>query len=488
MQFTLTKKFALPFGLLLLLMAMMAFTTFLGQGIDTRSIEKVRNESTKHIGVGKVRLHFASLLMAVNDYIITGNREYNAVYNQQRDSLYRHLNELQSTVLTVVERTQLDTLRINIRFVELYADSIFHSNIVPSEKRTAKLMEEMDYRYGEQVSTQLTNLYESITNTVHSVTDEMQESDKREFWYVLIPFLVAFPIAVTVVVLTIKRISLPLRRLVRMAERITSRDFSSRLKVETKDEIGVLILAFNAMADEINRRYDELESFAYIVAHDLKNPICGIRGFTEITLETAQEKLTTEEKDSLRMVLHASDTMVMLINDLLDFARAGKIEISPIPVSINKILDDVQLDMLLYIRERNATIIVQENLPSVKCDPVRFSQIWKNLISNAIKYNVDPNPRVEITCREVCDDSTQLKFYHLLVTDNGIGLEEKDFERIFQPFKRAATTGEYEGTGIGLAIVKRVVNFHGGKVWVSSKVGEGTTFHFTIPKSSEYSA
>ncbi len=165
-----------------------------------------------------------------------------------------------------------------------------------------------------------------------------------------------------------------------------------------------------------------------------------------------------------------------------------KIEISPVPVSINKILDDVQRDMVLYIRERNATIVVQENLPSVKCDPIRFSQIWKNLISNALKYNVNPHPRVEITCSEVSDDSTQKKFYHLHVTDNGIGLDEKDFEKIFQPFKRATTTGEYEGTGIGLAIVKRVVDFHGGKIWVSSTIGEGTTFHFTIPKSSEYSA
>ncbi len=324
MQFTLTKKFALPFGLLLLLMAIMAFTTFLGQGTDDQSIEKVRNESTKHISAGEVRLHFANLLMAVNDYIITGKQEYSVNYRKQRDSLYRHLNELLSTELTVVERAQLDTLRINIRFVELYADSIFHSNIVPAEKRIAKLMEEMDYRYGEQVSTQLTNLYTSITNNVHSVTDEMQERDKQEFWYVLIPFLIAFPIAAAVVVFTLKRVSLPLRRLVTMAERITSRDFSSRLKIETKDEIGLLTLAFNAMADEINRRYDELESFAYIVAHDLKNPICGIRGFTEITLETAQEKLTNDEKDALQMVLNASDTMVMLINDLLDFARAGK--------------------------------------------------------------------------------------------------------------------------------------------------------------------
>ena len=139
--------------------------------------------------------------------------------------------------------------------------------------------------------------------------------------------------------------------------------------------------------------------------------------------------------------------------------------------------------MLFYIRERNATIIIQENLPSIKCDPIRFSQIWKNLLSNALKYNDSGHPRVEISC-----DSLQPKFYHLSVKDNGIGLEEKNFELIFQPFKRAETAGKYDGTGIGLAIVKRVVDFHGGTVRVSSHVGEGTTFHFTIPKVIEHQA
>ena len=139
--------------------------------------------------------------------------------------------------------------------------------------------------------------------------------------------------------------------------------------------------------------------------------------------------------------------------------------------------------MLFYIKERNATIVVSPNLPEVKCDPIRFSQIWKNLLSNAIKYNDNPQPRVEITC-----DSSQPHIHQFSVRDNGIGLKEKDFELVFQPFKRATTTGKYEGTGIGLAIVKRVVDFHGGRIWISSKVGEGTTFHFTLPKVFEHRA
>jgi signal transduction histidine kinase len=169
--------------------------------------------------------------------------------------------------------------------------------------------------------------------------------------------------------------------------------------------------------------------------------------------------------------------MIALINDLLDFARAGKVEFASEPISINRILDDVQRDMTFYVKERNATVVVSPNLPAVKCDPIRFSQIWKNLLSNAIKYNDNPHPRVEVSC-----ESSQPHVHQFNVKDNGIGLNEKDFEMIFQPFKRAATTGKYEGTGIGLAIVKRVVDFHGGRIWVSSKVGEGTTFHFTLPK------
>jgi signal transduction histidine kinase len=483
MKLSIVKKIAFPFAILLLLMAVMAATSFIGQRLSRESIETFRAETAKQAVAADVRLHFSTLLMAVNDYIITGKREYCDEYQKQRKALHTHLLELRSTSLSEHERRHLDSLQANIELVEVVADSILNKRVVPVEKNAASLMEEMDYRYGDRGSEQLTGFYDAITDKVNAGSDRVLAMARQGFWFTLIPFLFAFTIAVTVIVLTMQRISKPLMQLVLLAERITSRDFSTTLNAESEDEIGSLILAFQAMAGEIKRRYDELESFAYIVAHDLKNPIAGIRGMTEATLADSGDKLDADGKENLALMLNAADTMIALINDLLDFARAGNVEFASEPISVNEILDGVQRDMMFYVKERHATIVVSPNLPAVQCDPIRFSQIWRNLLSNAIKYNDKPQPLVEITC-----DSSQPNVYQFHVRDNGIGLDEKDFERIFQPFKRATTTGKYEGTGIGLAIVKRVVDFHGGRIWVTSKVGEGTTFHFTMPKILEHRA
>ena len=480
MRLTITRKIALPFVLILLLMAVMAIVSFIGQSLNSQNIESMRNHTAKQAVAVDLQIDFAALLMSVNDYIITGKQGYREEYFKQKDTVRKHLRELRAVSLTDHERAHLDTVENNIRGVEAYADSILNIRVVPTEGHLASLMETMDYQYGQRVSSQLTGLYETIGEIVQAQAGEMVILDRRGFLYTLIAFLIAFPIAVIVVWLTMNRISRPLLRLVHMAERITMRDFSARLKAETEDEIGVLVEAFNAMAEEIRRRYDELESFAYIVAHDLKNPITGIRGMTEMTLTDAGNTLDAESKENLSIVIQASNSMMALINDLLDFARAGKIEFAREPVPMNEILDDVQRDMLFFIRERKAEIVVPQDLPAIRCDPIRFSQIWKNLLSNAIKYNENPAPRVEITC-----DSSQPRFHTFDVKDNGIGLDEKDYETIFHPFKRAHTKDRYEGTGIGLAIVKRVVDFHGGRIWVTSRRGEGTTFHFTLPKISD---
>jgi len=483
MKLSLAKKIAVPFVFLLILMATMAVTSYFAQDMDTVGFETFRLESRKQTIAAAIQVHFLKMLLAANNFTVTGKPKYGAEYKMERDSLHSELTMLRSNSLTVAEHSHLDSLEADIRFVEVFADSILTSHPIAAERRIASLSESMDYGYGERASIQLVDFYAATVEKMNAAFDQMLTVDREEFWYTVIPFGIAIPLACAVVFLTIRRISRPLMNLVHMAERITSRDFSAMLKAESEDEIGILVRAFNAMADEIKRRYDELESFAYIVAHDLKNPISGIKGITEMMLTDSGEKLDDERREDLKLVLSATDTMVTLINDLLDFAAAGNVEFASEPISINRILDGVQRDMVFYIKQRNATIVVSPNLPSVKCDPTRFSQIWKNLLSNAIKYNDNPHPCVEITC-----DSSQPHVHQFNVEDNGIGLKEKDFEMIFQPFKRATTTGKYEGTGIGLAIVKRVVDFHGGRIWVSSKLGEGTTFHFTLPKVFEHRA
>jgi signal transduction histidine kinase len=264
-----------------------------------------------------------------------------------------------------------------------------------------------------------------------------------------------------------------------MAQRIAARDFNVELQVEAKDEIGMLIIAFNAMVDEISKRYEELENFSFIAAHDLKSPLTAIVGSAGILLEEYQDKINEEDSQLLQAIINSGEKMTALITDLLEFATAGKVEFSKEIVSMSSMLNEIREELDFTIKKQNVKLIIQENLPSFICDPVRFPQVWKNLISNSIKYNDKPEPIIEIG---EAGNNNYPGLYCFFVKDNGIGIDKKDCDKIFNPFQRATSDKQFEGTGIGLAIVKRIIEFHNGKVWVESQKGKGTTFYFTIPK------
>ena len=275
-----------------------------------------------------------------------------------------------------------------------------------------------------------------------------------------------------------QKISKRILELVKVAEKITIKDFSVHLATKEKDEVGLLIIAFNAMIEEIHRRYEELENFSSIVAHDLKSPLNGIIGYGEILKEDYQNKLDDEAKEKIDVIITSGKRMALLINDLLEFARAGKTIISEDQISIENMISEITTDLDYIIKQKDVIIDVKQMLPSCHCDKTQISQVWKNLITNSIKYNDSALPIIEIGYEEVDDE---LPMYRFHIKDNGIGIDKKFINRIFMPFQRAVSGSKYEGTGIGLAIVKRVIENHGGRIWVDSKIGEGTTFYFTIP-------
>lgn len=475
----LTLKIAIPLFTLLLLMILMAGAVLVTQSVDRDAIQVLKGSIEKQTVLASVERHYTRLLMAENSYALSGKHRYAEDFAVERQELEKLLTALDGLTLTAVEQEKVAAFREGFARLTNEVELFLQEEDTRPVPEVQRATERLDNSVAISLADDLGAFSEAVEMEVRDSAQQIEAADAREFWFALIPVVIAIPIGIVVVFLTLTRISRPLLRLVEMAEKITMRDFSTRMRTASEDEIGKLTRAFNAMAEEIERRYDELESFAYIVAHDLKNPISGIRGLTEIVLEGAKARLNDEEKESLDTVLAASDSMNTLITDLLEFARAGKIEFTEKPVPMNQLLDQITHELTYTTKERGARIVVEENLPALRCDPVRYAQVWKNLLSNALKYNDKPEPVVTISCTE-----TGSGFYHFEVADNGIGLDPADYESIFHPFKRAATEQRYEGTGIGLAIVKRVVDFHGGRVWVTSRKGEGTTFHFTAPKLS----
>lgn len=483
MKFTIVKKIAAPLFLILFLMVLMAIASLIVNQRAVNSIEEMEKEIAMQAVVANAQVSLATLLMDVNDYIITGRKDDRIRYQKSKENLNLYINELAKFPMTSKENNRLANIRILVQNVNEVAREIFEIEHVQGNPHVAALMEKMDYEYGDRVSQLVDQELKKVKGMVRQASISAQEDRRSGTLVVVGSSVIAFTISIAVVILIIKKISRPILSLVQVAQKIAARDFLVKMQAETKDEIGMLIIAFNVMAEEISRRYEELENFAYIVAHDLKTPIVGMRGMSEILIADYKDKLGAEAREYLELILSSSDRMSQLINDLLTFAKAGKVEYAKEPVPAGKIVNEVQTDLAFYLKERNATLTVQQNLPAIMCDPVRFSQIWKNLISNAVKYNESAAPHIEIGFTTIESGQPHYRFF---VKDNGIGIDEKQVEKIFMPFQRATSDPKYEGTGIGLAIVKRVIELHGGKVWVESAKEEGTIFYFTVPKPIVY--
>jgi signal transduction histidine kinase len=231
--------------------------------------------------------------------------------------------------------------------------------------------------------------------------------------------------------------------------------------------------------EELRKTNEELKNFAYIVSHDLKTPITYIQGFSSLLLENYQEELDEKGRRCLERIMASTRRMEVLISDLLALSRLGQVVGTFKVVPSLEIVEDVTSGLQDRLKAKRIELVVEDNLPTIYCDENRLSQVFDNLIVNAIKFMGNTkNPKIEIGYEDSGD------FHQFYVRDNGIGIDPKNHQKIFEKFHRLKEIEDDEGTGLGLAIVDRIVNNHGGKVWVESEPGKGATFYFTLPKSS----
>lgn len=229
--------------------------------------------------------------------------------------------------------------------------------------------------------------------------------------------------------------------------------------------------------EDINK---ELDDFTYMVSHDLKEPLRSIDAFTKFVIEDYQDKIDDTGRMYLERIRANVSRMQELIEDLLELSRIERGQYLLERVNITDIVNDVLLRLEYLIKERNAIIKINGNLPTIFCDKVRIAEVLFNLISNAIKFNDKKTPVVEIGCKK------NSRFYEFYVKDNGPGIDEKYHKKIFEIFQRVSPDKEKEGTGIGLTIVKRIIDMQNGNIRIESRQNKGTIFYFTIPKNVEY--
>lgn len=217
----------------------------------------------------------------------------------------------------------------------------------------------------------------------------------------------------------------------------------------------------------------ELTQFAFSALHDLKEPLHLVKGYLSL-LEQAHPQLDPTQQDFLDQALMGTKRMQALVLALLEYFRADAKGIAPEPVDLGELVDDAVAGLKLQVEESHATI-TRDPLPQIIADRVQLGRVLQNLLSNGMKFRSANPPHVHVSCKH------EGAAWHIVVADDGIGIPAKDLERVLQPFQRTHSTDQYPGTGLGLSISKKIVELHGGRLWLASAPGQGTQVHFTLP-------
>ncbi|MFC8224880.1 ATP-binding protein [Streptomyces sp. NPDC057287] len=315
---------------------------------------------------------------------------------------------------------------------------------------------------------------------------------------VLIALVIGFVLAVVSIGLLLHRVvGRPLAELTAASDRVRSGAFGSRIEVRGPSDVTAVAAAAEDMrrrlvaelADsqeretllaeqtvELRRSNSELEQFAYVASHDLQEPLRKVASFCQLLEKRYSKELDDRGRQYIDFAVDGAKRMQVLINDLLTFSRVGRVQQSWKPVDLESSLDRALSNLTLAVEESGATVVREDALPELLGDSTSLTMVWQNLIGNAIKFR-----RTDVPCRITVGCVQEGEDWHLTVADNGIGIAPEFADKVFVIFQRLHARDEYEGTGIGLSLCRKIVEFHGGRIWLDPEPAEGTLFHFTLP-------
>ncbi|MER8088613.1 ATP-binding protein [Streptomyces sp. NPDC058316] len=316
---------------------------------------------------------------------------------------------------------------------------------------------------------------------------------------VLISLVLGFLLAVLSLSLLLNRmVGRPLSRLTGASETVSSGAFHNRIEVDGPSDVRAVAAAVEDMrrriveelaesreretllADqtrELRRSNGELEQFAYVASHDLQEPLRKVASFCRLLEKRYGPELDDRARQYIDYAIDGAGRMQVLIDDLLTFSRTGRVHDKWKPVGLDRTLDRALTNLALVVEESGATVVREGPLPEVTGDATALAMVWQNLIGNAVKFRRPDVPcRITVGCAREGDD------WHFRVTDNGIGIAPESAQDVFVVFQRLHSRDEYEGTGIGLALCRKIVEFHGGRIRLDPETAaEGTCIHFTLP-------
>jgi len=437
-----------------------------------------------------------SLVVSAEYPVLVGDRKTLSVIAkallEQKDVVFCQIKDKQGQIL-FQEGTQ--------------QDEYVRKHVLPimTEKTTTTPSEELLLGQAEKEFEEIGNV--CLLFSLAGLRNTLNDAKSTIIVFVVIGMSCAMLFIIVLIKLILSR---PIGELIKGIAIISGGDLRYKVSVGTKDEIGQLADSFNSMtehlrdlmhkerelaaeaatadiersrAEELERAYNELEKvnkelndFAYIVSHDLKAPLRGIKTLAGWISSDWQDKVDDNGKEQLNLLLSRVDRMHNLIEGILQYSRVGRIKEESIPIYLSQLVPEI-IDSLAV--PDNISITIENELPVIELGQTQTIQIFQNLLSNAVKYMDKPQGQITVGCFE------ENGFWKFSVADNGPGIEEQHFEKIFKMFQTLSPRDEFESTGVGLTVVKKIIEMYDGRIWVESKLGQGSKFIFTLPKHEE---
>jgi signal transduction histidine kinase len=496
-------------NLVLSVMGVVVFAGAIAGAVLVGRTDKVSDELINQIQPARVAAYRLQAALrdqetAVRGYAIAADPQFLTPYDQGQQAEADAAANIRGFLagrddlladLDVIERT-------SAAWRTTYADPLVAS-ITPGRPRIG---DDMAASRGKAQFDQLRALFDVQNSHLSQArTDAVANLEGIRNWRngVLIAMIVAFfTMAVVLAVLIRNAVNRPLAVLAASCRRITQGNFTERIEPKGPKDIRAIAAdvedmrqrivdeldgsrsaraALDEQAEELRRSNAELEQFAYVASHDLQEPLRKVASFCQLLEKRYGDKLDERGVEYIGFAVDGAKRMQVLINDLLTFSRVGRLNATNTEVDLNAVVDAAVHNISTAIEESGAEIVrPSEPLPHIDGDPTLLIMVWQNLLGNAVKFRRQGvTPRIVVEYRSQTDGDVENWLF--TVSDNGIGISEEFVDKVFVIFQRLHGRDTYSGTGIGLALCKKIIEHHGGNIWIDTSYTDGTRFCFTLP-------
>ena len=514
MQLTVSQKVNLVGLISAMTILLIVAGTLAGRATLVDTLQKAKTRLAMTDALNRLQIITQELINHETDYILTQDAAH---HDRWRESLQRLLGAV-DVADGLLSASQPDTPRMRVILDDLvlaqleYKKSFLqiHESITRAS-REGRALDVALIRSLHGSSLRRTRVAAGImieaAAEMVTLNDQMAAQNTREAIEavgkidVIVILLAAFGILTTVAlrVFAVRTISRPLAMLTAGAQKMAKGQFDLELNIQSNDEIGRLARALQEMAGDLRSLYAsleqkvndrtaelarsnaelvrsnaDLEQFAYVASHDLQEPLRTISSFGELLTRRYEGRLDAKADSYIRLMSEAATRMRGLILGLLAYSRVGANEIPFQEIECGALMAEVLGSLDAAIKQAGAEIIV-DPLPTILGDRTQLSQLFQNLIGNALKFRGSEPARIHLSAKQT-DGAWQFS-----LADNGIGMDPQETHGLFMIFKRLHPRERYPGTGLGLAICKKIVERHGGRIWVDSQLNRGSTFHWTVP-------